>query len=112
MGATNDPEVRKRIGTLYPHRYDLVLLPIGSVRDILAEAAAFAVLLDARRIVPIHYWSPADRDTYLEMMDGKEDGRGRAYRTRTEAGPAFQLKAWDEDENVAEIIGLTPGPPG
>lgn len=104
--------LRARIRNLYPGPYDLVLLPIGFVSDILAEAAEFASLLDARRIVPMHFWSPADRDTYLAMMEGGENAFGQVFRTRAEPGPVLRVEAWAEDPDVVEVIGLAPGPTG
>jgi L-ascorbate metabolism protein UlaG (beta-lactamase superfamily) len=110
------------IRSLYPHRYDLVFLPIGFVSDILEEAATFATLLNADRIVPMHYWSPGDRDRFLELMEERRDSRGRPYRIQPAGGPELAMTARGEsrgegpptpaDERPPRIIGLTPGPAG
>ena len=102
-------EIRERIRTLYPDRYDAVLLPIGFVRNILEEAAGFVALLDAARVVPMHYWSPEDRDTFLELMDGRRDTRGRGYRVGVGAGSTLALVAGTPGTGPW-VHGLTPAP--
>lgn len=71
-----EPEIRDRIRGHYPERYDLVFLPIGFVHDILDEASEFITLLDARRVIPMHYWSPADRDVFLDRMKDRSHWGG------------------------------------
>jgi L-ascorbate metabolism protein UlaG (beta-lactamase superfamily) len=108
--AIEDSVVQERVRTLYPDSYDLVLVPIGFVRDILDEAAQFVTLLDARRVIPMHYWNPADRDTFLELLENEGDARGRRYRVRAELGATLRLDRIAEADSVVEAIGLTPGP--
>lgn len=103
--------IRERILGLYPGRYDLVLLPIGFVQDILAEAAEFVTLLDARAVVPMHYWDPADRDAYLDLFEPRTDSRGRSYRTRKEPGAITRMRLGSSSPGHVEVVGLTPGPP-
>ncbi len=111
MTGLGEPGIRDRVRTLYPDTYDLVLLPIGFVRDILEEAAAFAALLDARRMVPMHFWSPADRDRFLELMAGRTDSRERAYRVRSSPAAGLSLMSGEAVRDPAvEVIGLTPAP--
>jgi L-ascorbate metabolism protein UlaG (beta-lactamase superfamily) len=111
MLGLDEPGMRDRVQQLYPDTYDLVLLPIGYVSDILAEAAQFVTLLDARRVVPMHYWSPADRDTFLGLLDGRADSRGRAYSTRIERSAGLTVSATETVEHV-EVIGLAPAQAG
>jgi len=111
IAAIEDSAVQERVRVLYPDDYDLVLAPIGFVRNILAEAARFVMLLDARRIIPMHYWNPTDRNTFLELLKSEADARGRRYRVRAEQGAALRLDKRAEADSVVEAIGLTPGPP-
>lgn len=108
--AIEDSAVQERVRTLYPDSYDLVLAPIGFVRDILAEAARFVTMLDARRVIPMHYWSPADRNTFLELLANRVDARGRRYHVRVQPGATLWLDKDTEADSVVEAIGLTPGP--
>ena len=105
------PGVRARVVALYPDTYDLVLLPIGFTRDILAEAAAFVKLLDTRYVTPMHYWSPQDRDTFLAMLDGATDSRARRYEVRSLLDAEFELREHEGGNREAvQVIGLSPAP--
>jgi L-ascorbate metabolism protein UlaG (beta-lactamase superfamily) len=114
MVALADPltqqRAREKVLHLYPDHYDLVLLPIGFVRDILEEAAAFAALLDTDRLVPMHYWEPADRDRFLEMVRHGADERGRPYRVRADPSARMTIHGGVGRAEVVEVTGLTPGP--
>lgn len=100
------------IAELYPDNYDAVLVPIGFIRDILTEAAAFVTLLDAQRIVPMHYWSPADKEAFLGIMEGQADSRGRPYRVVTPEDAALVLGNTADETGIVEVMGLTPAPLG
>ncbi len=112
MLGLDEPGIRDRVRQLHPDTYDLVLLPIGYVSDILAEAAEFMTLLDARRVVPMHYWSPADRDAFLELIDGRTDSRGRAYHTRAHPNAELTFGGPDGPAETVEVVGLSAGPAG
>ncbi len=105
-----EPAVRERIRQMYPDTYDLVLLPIGFISDILGEAAEFATLIDARHMVPMHYWSPADRDAFLDSVSGRSDARGRSYRVRVSPDALLGIGVEPGREREPAIIGLTPAP--
>lgn len=111
MLGLDEPGIRDRVQQLYPDTYDLALLPIGYVSDILTEAAEFVTLLDARSVIPMHYWNPADRDAFLELLNGRMDSRGRPYRTRTDSS-AILTVGTVENVQVIEVIGLTPAQAG
>ncbi|UCG87250.1 MAG: MBL fold metallo-hydrolase, partial [Gemmatimonadota bacterium] len=104
------PDVRDRVRQLYPESYDLVLLPIGFVSDILAEAVEFITLLDAQRVIPMHYWDPSDRDAFLRLIDGRADSWGRIYRSRSQPDAAIVLGDLDSSVDTIHVIGLTPAP--
>jgi len=111
MTGLDEPGVTDRVNDLYPDTYDLVLLPIGYTRDILAEAAAFVKLLDAQYVIPMHYWDPQDRDTFLAMLDGAADSRERKYEVRGTSGAGFDLPGSSGDRrSVVQVIGLRPAP--
>ena len=106
------PDAEALIRGLYPDRYDLVLLPIGFVSDILGKALDFMAKLDAGAVVPMHYWSPNDREAFLALAEGRTDSRGRPYLIRKDAGPALTVfPGWSAPSSV-QLIGLDPAPPG
>ncbi len=106
-GVTHE-EVRQRIRALYPDAYDVVLVPIGFVRDILEPAAAFVGLLRARTIVPMHYWNPGDRDAFLELVDGRPGMDGRALQARLAGGPV--LCPSPGAAGGPDVVALDPAP--
>jgi hypothetical protein len=110
MLAPDMAEARDRVRRLYPDRYDVVLLPIGYVHDILQEAAAFVRQLDARYVVPMHYWNPGDRDAFLALLDGQQDGFGRTYSVEARAGAGLVLDDLDTPADSVTLVGLTPAP--
>ena len=116
LGAEEPPseareEVEATIQNLYPDRYDLVLLPIGFTRDILREAMEFLALLDVGQVIPMHYWTPTDRDTFLARLEGAMDGQGRPYRTEAIGGGRLILGKGASEAEVL-VWGLEPGPAG
>ncbi|MDH4271615.1 MAG: MBL fold metallo-hydrolase [Candidatus Aminicenantes bacterium] len=104
------PEIPERIRKLYPDTYDLVFMPIGFVTDISASAAAFANLLDARRIVPMHYWSPEEKERFLELVEGKNRTSGGRYRIRRAGSPVLFLRPQGGEDPGVLVISLDPGP--
>jgi len=107
MLGLDEPGIRDRVRRLYPHTYDLVLLPIGYVSDILGQAAEFLTLLDTRRVIPMHYWSPSDRDAFLELLDGRTDSWGRPYQIETRQNAEFSLGEADGPVEMVEVVGLS-----
>ncbi len=110
MKGVGDERVRDRIRALYPDRYDLVLLPIGFVDDVLEQAAQTVALLDARIVVPMHYWSPGDRDAFLRLMATRADAQGRPYRVEPPASAELVLTASTVSAASVRLVGLTPAP--
>lgn len=101
-------EVAEIIRDLYPDSYDLVLLPIGFTQDIIPEAAEFAGYLDARTIVPMHFWSMEDRDAFLTRMADRKDSGDRPYSSRIVEDAGFQLTVGADPVVEVEVLGLTP----
>ena len=92
----------------YPDTYDLVLLPIGFTQDIIPEAAEFAENIDARAIVPMHYWTLEERDAFVARMGDRKDGKGRPYNSRVSADPDFTLTRSSGPVTEVELLALTP----
>jgi L-ascorbate metabolism protein UlaG (beta-lactamase superfamily) len=94
----------------YPDTYDLVLLPIGFTQEIIPEAAEFAGNIDARAIVPMHYWTLEERDAFVARMGDRKDGRGRPYNSRVSTDPFFTITLSSEPVTEVELLALTPAP--
>ena len=68
-------------------------------------------LLDARYVIPMHYWDPQDRDTFLAMLNGVADSHGRSYEVHATSEAEFELLQDRGDSPVAvQVLGLTLGP--
>lgn len=94
----------------YPDSYDLVLLPIGFTRDIIPEAAEFAGYLDAKVIVPMHFWTPDDQASFLARMGDRRDERDIPYRSQRMDSPELRVTPTEGPPYEVEVVGLTPGP--
>jgi len=107
-----EKETRKRIAEIYPDVYDLVLVPIGYVSDITGPAADFVALLQAKRLIPMHYWSPKDKEHFLAGLGKKKSGAGLAFDVDEIDGPGLCLPASGGLISSPKVISLTPAPYG
>ena len=103
-------EIRQLVIKMYPDEYDLVMLPIGSVKDILRPAADFLDILKAKRIIPMHYWSPGDKQRFLDLLEDRKGADGRPYLIQRFQGPDLFLQASSSEGESTLIISLEPGP--
>jgi L-ascorbate metabolism protein UlaG (beta-lactamase superfamily) len=102
-----EPEIRARVAAAYPGPYDLVLMPIGFISDILASAAEFLLLLPATRVVPMHYWSPADKEAFLVQLAGRRTVGGNTVVVER-GGPSLELPLPRPPQKTVVVVGLSP----
>jgi L-ascorbate metabolism protein UlaG (beta-lactamase superfamily) len=107
--ACDQPEVQAKIRQLYPDVYDIVMLPIGFTSDILEPAARFLEFLQARAVIPMHYWSPADKPAFLERLKNRRRSDGKPYVIRAIDGAQWSPEATDLTDGAVLVVGLTPG---
>jgi L-ascorbate metabolism protein UlaG (beta-lactamase superfamily) len=105
---TDQEQVRKRIKAAYPQTYDLLLMPIGWVKDIIPEAEAFIDLLQPRRVIPMHYWSPAYKAEFMAYLATQTGLAGKHYHIQTIQGPDYSISA--RDDQPIQVISLEAGP--
>jgi L-ascorbate metabolism protein UlaG (beta-lactamase superfamily) len=103
-------QVGELIRSIYPDTYDLVLLPIGYTDNIVAEAAEFAGFLDARVMVPMHYWSEGEKTEFLERMGGRLDASGEPYDSRETGRATLRVVPTPDSGEGTQVLGLTPAP--
>jgi L-ascorbate metabolism protein UlaG (beta-lactamase superfamily) len=89
---------------LYPDTYDLLLMTLDGPTEMEKEAAEFAALLGPQRMIPMHYWGVAHRNTFL---DGLRSLGGFAITAQT--GAEFILYTHQSAEPV-QVIPLEPAP--
>ena len=108
IAACDRPEVAARIRELYPDTYDVVLLPIGFTSDILEPAARFLGLLKARAAIPMHFWEPADKRAFLDLLKDRQRPDGRRYAVRETGGPQWSLRESELPGDAVLVVGLSP----
>ena len=82
---------------------DMVMIPVGWVRNIVPEAAAFAGLFKETRIIPMHYWSKEEKKDFLSLIAAKEE-----FKIIPIKNPFYILRK-DKPEKGTIIISLEPG---
>ena len=110
LASERRDEIIRRIRSLYPDHYDAVLLPIGFIYDILGAAADLATYIDCDVIIPMHFWSPGDRERFLDLMEGREDAQGRPFVPVAVSGSVLKLPDKGGEPGPVRVIGLVPGP--
>ena len=104
------PEVRNGVQADYAGTFDLLLLPIGDIEDIVPQAAEFLGLIQARRVVPMHYWKPQDREKFLSILRGKVETEKKRYVFETPGSPRLCLDPPDGRVDTVRVISLEPAP--
>jgi L-ascorbate metabolism protein UlaG (beta-lactamase superfamily) len=108
MAACDQPGAADRIRELYPDTYDVLLLPIGFTSDILEPAARFLGLLKARAVIPMHYWEPADKQSFLALLKDRQRPDGRRYVIRETEGPQWSLREAALPAEAVLVVSLAP----
>ena len=103
-------EIKDRIKEMYPNHYDVVLLPIGYVNDIVDLASEFAALIRMNTIVPIHYWSQEEKDRFLSIMQNKRGAEGNAYEIVESGSPQLYLYRSGSERLFKRVVALKAAP--
>ena len=103
-------EIKARIKQMYPDVYDLVLLPIGYVTDIVQQAAEFAALLRTKMLIPIHYWSEEEKARFLSLMRDLTTEAGAPYKIVNAGGAQLRISDSLKDDPAIKIIDLNAAP--
>jgi len=103
-------EINERIKQIYPDVYDLVLLPIGYVTDIVHPASEFAAFVRTKRMIPIHYWSEEEKKLFLSLMRDKTSEIGVAYEVVESDSAQFCISDSAEGKLTIKVIGLKAAP--
>jgi len=105
-----NPEVQRAVKADYDGTYDLLLLPIGGIEDIVPAAAEFLGLFRTRCVVPMHYWSPQQRVNFLSILRGKVETEKKPYVFETPGGPRLCLDPPQAGVGPVRVISLEPAP--
>jgi L-ascorbate metabolism protein UlaG (beta-lactamase superfamily) len=97
---------------------DLLLVPIGWTRDIIQEAEATVVLLEPRRVIPMHYWSPQEKRDFFAHLAAQNETVGASYQAlhrrpdsvQESGGAEYDIWIDDADVTPIQVISLEPAP--
>jgi len=108
MSIDSNGEVRDHIRTIFPDRFDLLLMTIEGKQQFIPQAESFVDLLKPGRIIPMHYWSQKYKDDFLDCLRTQND-MGKAYQIQMSDGSVYDLIAAERPDSV-EVISLTGAP--
>ena len=105
------PETRKRLKALLPADVDLLLLPIGWTRTIIEEAEATLDLLAPKRAIPMHYWSPQEKDAFLTHLERRNEIAGeRRYHLHRLDRAQLAISSSETEVEPIRVFSLEPAP--
>jgi len=67
-------------------------------------------LFRARRVVPMHYWNPQERETFLSILRAKAETDRGSYVFENPGGPRLCLDPPRAGNGPVRIIALDPAP--
>lgn len=98
----DDPKVREKIIDLYNGKYDIVFIPIGFKNYIVDKAAIFAELINAKVIIPMHFWRNSEKEKFLELMLNKKDSE----KYRVKKSSLFMYSKNKFEENTVIVLDM------
>lgn len=110
IAAVDQPEQAERVQAIFPRRVDLLLVPIDWTRPIARETVAFVGLLEPRRMIPMHYWSPPAKAGFLSLLEEKNAEVGTRYVIEEPGHPVYEIEsARRRRGDSVKVISLEPG---
>jgi L-ascorbate metabolism protein UlaG (beta-lactamase superfamily) len=106
----NQEDVCQHLKEIFPESSDLLLVPIGWTQDIINEAEATVALLQPRRVIPMHYWSPQDKRDFLAHLAAQNETVGTSYQVREIGGAEYEIWINGADVMPIQVTSLEPVP--
>jgi L-ascorbate metabolism protein UlaG (beta-lactamase superfamily) len=103
-------DVRQHLKEILPEPVDLLLVPIGWTQDIIREAEVTVALLQPRRVIPIHYWSPQEKTDFLAYLAAKNETAGVSYLVQEVGGAEYDIWIHGAYVMPIQVISLEPSP--
>jgi L-ascorbate metabolism protein UlaG (beta-lactamase superfamily) len=103
-------DVRQHLEEIFPEPVDLLLVPIGWTQDIIREAEVTVALLQPRRVIPIHYWSPQEKTDFLAYLAAKNEKAGVSYLVQEVGGAEYDIWIHGTYVMPIQVISLEPSP--
>ena len=106
--AIEDKFHQNDIRALFPDQFDLLFMTIEGIEQFIPEAEIFVDLLKPKRIIPMHYWSEAYKNRFLDHLEDQNSVIGRNYQIIDESSPDCRLSSEEPDVSPVQVISLTP----
>jgi L-ascorbate metabolism protein UlaG (beta-lactamase superfamily) len=101
-------EIRARIKSLYPEQYDVLLMTIEGPSQFIPQAEAFIDVLQPKRVIPMHYWSPEYKAEFLNYLTFQNEISGRTYQIERTGNAEYTISGSDDESGGIRIISLDP----
>lgn len=98
----DDPIVRGKIIDLYKGKFDIVFIPVGFKSYIADKAASFSELINAKVIVPMHFWTNAEKEKFIDLMLIKNG----SVKYRMEKSALFTYSKNKYEENTVIVLDM------
>jgi L-ascorbate metabolism protein UlaG (beta-lactamase superfamily) len=101
----NNQTVRAHIQEIIPVSLDLLFMTIEGPNGFIEEAESFVDLLQPKRIIPMHYWSEAYKNSFLSYLTAQNDS-GKNYQIIEVNNSKFEIEETDLTQPV-KVVTLT-----
>lgn len=103
---------RQHIQMIFPDQIDLLLMTIQGTNQFIPEAELFVNILKPRHIIPMHYWTVAYKQEFLDHLTAEDGTDGKNYNIFESGAARFVLTSDMADAAPVQVISLSPAPFG
>jgi L-ascorbate metabolism protein UlaG (beta-lactamase superfamily) len=104
-------EIRARVKALYPEAYDLLLMTIEGRSQFIPQAEAFIDLLQPKRVIPMHYWSPEYKADFLNYLEAQNQSSDKKYQIKETGSAEYAISGSDGELSGIQVTSLAPAAP-
>jgi L-ascorbate metabolism protein UlaG (beta-lactamase superfamily) len=112
MKALEDPGQKSHLRELFPDSVDVLLCIIDGVSSFIPEAEAFIDFLHPKIVIPMHYWTPATKISFLNYLQNENVKNGKNYQIVETGNADFAISENDATPNFIRVVSLNPYPYG
>jgi len=102
LGCRN-PEIIEKIKKIYNDKYDIVFLPVGFTKNIVADAVEFTKFISANVIVPMHYWKEEEKNNFIQLMIDKNSKASVKWKLEKAVSLDYSKSKYDNEVMILDI---------
>jgi L-ascorbate metabolism protein UlaG (beta-lactamase superfamily) len=110
--ALGDTIQQKHLHELFPEPIDVLLCVMDGVSGFNSDAEAFISFLSPRTLIPMHYWTPAHKISFLNYLKNQNTFHGKNYQFEENIGADYYITYNDTNQLPTRIVSLDPYPFG